>query len=154
MQKNFWPIVLCSLVLTSLPVLYLSGASRKDRVPAMAPSAVPSPAPVTSRALFERRILPLFRSPNPSSCADCHLSGVDLKDYIAETEEKTFLALRAKEMIDLRNPDESKILRFIQMTPPKSALISQEVRNLEYTAFRDWIRASASNPRLRSLASN
>ncbi len=30
--------------------------------------------------VFKQRILPIFRSSNPSSCTECHLAGVDLKD--------------------------------------------------------------------------
>lgn len=41
-------------------------------------------------ALFERRILPILNSPKPSSCAECHLSGVDLKDYIRKDQKETF----------------------------------------------------------------
>ena len=40
-------------------------------------AAEPTPAEV-----FEKRILPIFKSANPSSCVQCHLAGVDLKDYI------------------------------------------------------------------------
>ena len=38
-------------------------------------AAEPSPAQV-----FDSRILPIFRSDSPSSCVQCHLSSVDLKD--------------------------------------------------------------------------
>ena len=46
----------------------------------------------SSLAIFEKRILPIFQSAKPSSCAECHLSGVDLKDYIRPTQKETFLA--------------------------------------------------------------
>jgi hypothetical protein len=39
-----------------------------------------------SRTVFARRILPILRSQNPPACAECHLSGVDLKQYIRPTE--------------------------------------------------------------------
>jgi len=39
-------------------------------------AAEPTPAEI-----FEQRIMPIFKSPNPSSCVQCHLAGVDLKDY-------------------------------------------------------------------------
>ena len=45
----------------------------------------------TPAQVFEKRILPIFKSPKPSSCIDCHLSGVDLKNYILPSHEKTFL---------------------------------------------------------------
>ena len=47
----------------------------------------------TAAEIFEKRIQPIFKSPNPSSC-DCHLSGVDIKDYILPDAEKTYRSLR------------------------------------------------------------
>jgi hypothetical protein len=49
-------------------------------------------------------------------------------------------------MIDTKNPDESKILRFIKRTPEKPNLITEKVRKEEYDAFRDWIRAAVADP--------
>ena len=37
-------------------------------------------------AIFEKRIVPIFQSAKPSSCSECHLSGVNLKDYIRPTQ--------------------------------------------------------------------
>ena len=34
------------------------------------------------QSVFEQRIMPIFKSPNPSSCVQCHLAGVDIKNYI------------------------------------------------------------------------
>ena len=51
--------------------------------------------------VFEERIVPIFKSPNPSSCAQCHLAAVDLKDYILPSAKDTFLALRDQGLIDL-----------------------------------------------------
>src|SRR5262245_63274711 len=65
--------------------------------------------------VFEQRILPIFKSPNPSSCVQCHLAGVDLKHYILPSAEKTFRSLRDQGLIDLTNPEKSKILALIQM---------------------------------------
>src|SRR6266851_4547978 len=65
--------------------------------------------------VFERRILPIFKSPNPSSCVQCHLAGVDLKNYILPSSTKTFLSLRDRGLVDLDNPEQSKILRLIKM---------------------------------------
>ena len=60
--------------------------------------------PAASRAVFERRILPLLRANNPSTCSECHLSGVDLKDYIRPPEAQTFAALRDRGMHVRRRP--------------------------------------------------
>ena len=106
-----------------------------------------------SKEVFERRILPIFQSPNPSSCTECHLAGVDLKNYILPSHEKTFLSLRDQGLIDLENPADSKILRLIAMgggTNQGASLISAKVRETELAAFGDWIQASASDPKLRS----
>ena len=61
--------------------------------------------------VFEKRIVPIFKSPNPSSCMQCHLAGVDLKDYILPDAEKTFRSLRDQGLIDLESPEKSKIVR-------------------------------------------
>lgn len=105
-----------------------------------------------SQEIFERRILPIFRSPNPSSCTECHLAGVNLKNYILPSHEKTFLSLRDQGLIDLDNPGDSKILRLIAMgggTNEGAALISAKVREAEYAAFSEWIKASSNDPKLR-----
>ena len=51
-----------------------------------APDAAGDPTPAE---IFERRIMPIFKSDKPSSCVECHLAGVDLKDYILDSAEKT-----------------------------------------------------------------
>jgi len=102
----------------------------------------------SSRELFERRILPILKSPNPSSCSECHLSGVDLKDYVRPSEAETFASLREQRLIDLENPGDSKLLKLIKMSSPKSTLVKQRARDAEYEAFKSWIEAGCSNPAL------
>lgn len=99
-------------------------------------------------ALFEKRILPIFRAEKPSSCAECHLSGVDLKDYIRPSQEATFAALLRGGLIDRQRPDESKLLAFISRKPEKPSIVTDQVRQQEYEAFRAWIRAAANDPQL------
>jgi len=105
----------------------------------------------TPAQVFEKRILPIFKSPKPSSCIDCHLSGVDLKNYIHPSHEKTFLSLRDQGMIDLNNPEGSRILRLISMGSEDkgAALINEKVRKAELEAFTEWIKACAADPKLR-----
>jgi len=110
-------------------------------------------ANAASRRIFDRRIAPILKSPDPSSCAECHLGGVDLKDYVAETEEKTFASLRAQGLVDVKKPDESRILRLIQMSTPRSPLVMKQARSQEYAAFRDWIRASVTDSKLAAATS-
>lgn len=115
---------------------------------AAARAAEPTPAEV-----FERRIVPIFKSPNPSSCVQCHLAGVDLKDYIRPSHEETFRSLRDQGLVDLDTPESSKILRLIKMGDEDrsgASLIHAKVRQAEYDAFRAWVVASCADPKLRN----
>jgi hypothetical protein len=114
----------------------------------------PANAEPTPQQVFERRILPIFKSPDPSSCVQCHLSGVDLKNYLRPSHEQTFVSLRDQGLIDLDNPEKSKILALIQMgedDKARAALIHQKARKAEYEAFADWVKRSAQDPKLRAL---
>src|SRR5688500_14356924 len=94
------------------------------------PAAEPTP-----REVFEKRLLPIFKSPNPSSCVQCHLAGVDLKNYILPDHEKTFRSLRDQGLIDVKKPENSKILRLIQMGEEDrraAALVHARTRKAEY----------------------
>jgi len=102
----------------------------------------------TALELFKERITPILRSPGVSSCSECHLSGVDLKDYIGETQQETFAALRSVGLIDINNPDQSKLLKLIQRAPEKPTPVGKEARKQEYEAFRAWIRAAVHDPQL------
>lgn len=98
--------------------------------------------------LFEKRIRPIFQSPKPSSCTECHLAGVDLKQYIRPTQEETFAGLVQRNLVDLNNPGKSKILEFIARKPKETTLVSDKVRKQEYEAFKSWIVAAAKDPAL------
>ena len=105
--------------------------------------------------VFEKRIVPIFKSPNPSSCMQCHLAGVDLKDYILPDAEKTFRSLRDQGLIDLESPEKSKIVKLIDMGGPASKApnaIHAKVRKAEREAFLAWIVACAADPKLKATA--
>ena len=101
-----------------------------------------------SLKVFERRILPILNSKNASSCSECHLSGVDLKDYIRPSQSETFAALRNGGLIDVDHPEKSKLLEFIARAPEKPGLIQPAVRKAELDAFRAWITAAVADPKL------
>ncbi len=101
------------------------------------------------QTVFERRILPILNSPKPSSCAECHLSGVDLKDYLRPDPTETFVALRDAGLIDLKQPKKSKLLTFIRRKPEKASLVPANVREEELAAFTAWIEAAVANPKFR-----
>jgi hypothetical protein len=109
----------------------------------------------TPQELFDQRIMPIFRSPTPSSCVQCHLSSVDLKNYILPSQEKTFASLRDQGLIDLDHPKQWKILTLISMGEKDldkgARLIHEKTRKAEYEAFAKWIEASCNDPELRDL---
>ena len=89
--------------------------------------------------------MPIFRSDKPSSCVQCHLSSVDIKNYILPSHEDTFLAMREQGLIDVDRPDKSKILTLISMgerdTDPGARYIHKKTRQAEFEAFSAWINA-------------
>ncbi|HKB02466.1 MAG TPA: hypothetical protein VKD90_09610 [Gemmataceae bacterium] len=105
----------------------------------------------TPQQVFEKRILPIFKSPNPSSCVQCHLAGVDLRDYIRPGAEETFRSLRDQGLIDLDAPERSKILTLISMgtEDKKAPAVHAANRKAEYEAFAAWIKACAADGSLR-----
>ncbi|QEL14489.1 hypothetical protein [Limnoglobus roseus] len=124
-------------LLLSLAVLTLSLASVRADTP---------------EEVFSKRIVPIFKSPNPSSCTQCHLSGVDLKDYIRPSHRETFLSLRDQGLVDLDHPEKSKILHLIDMgkDAKKATDIQQKNRTAEYEAFAAWVKASCADATLRT----
>jgi hypothetical protein len=103
--------------------------------------------------VFEERIVPIFKSPNPSSCVRCHLAAVDLKNYILPSARDTFLALREQGLIDLDKPENSKILTLINRgadDPKAAGLITAKRQKAEYEAFAAWIKACVADPALKT----
>jgi hypothetical protein len=120
-----------------------------------APVASTSSEEPNAATLFENRIMPIFRSEKPSSCVQCHLSSVDLKNYILPSHEKTFVSLRDQGLIDLEDPRNSKILTLIKMGDQDkddlSRRIHEKMRQAEYQAFASWVEACVHDKRIREL---
>jgi hypothetical protein len=110
----------------------------------------PDPDPTTDTALtlFEERILPIFQAKDPTSCTECHLSGVDLRDYIQPSQQETFASLLNAGLIDVQQPDNSKLLEFIRRKPEKPNLITDKIRQQEHDSFQAWIRAAVKDSKL------
>lgn len=105
-------------------------------------------------SIFEKRILPIFQAKKPSSCTECHLSGVELADYIQPSQEETFASLVSAGLIDVEKPDESKILGFISRRPKEPNLITDKMRQREYEAFQAWVRSAVKDPELLAAKTN
>jgi hypothetical protein len=121
-------------------------------VVAVAATATATAADPTPEEVFEKRLLPIFKSPNPSSCVQCHLAGVDLKDYILPSAEKTFRSLRDQGLIDVTDPAKSKILALIQMgrEDAKTPAVHAATCKAGYEAFAAWIKACVSDSTYRA----
>jgi len=131
-----------------------SGISDDSTIAAVASVDDKSSSSETALAVFEKRILPIFQAKKPSSCTECHLSGVELRDYIQPDQAKTFASLVTVGLIDVEKPDDSKILRFINRSPEKPDLIIDKVRQQEHDAFQAWIRAAVKEPALLASKSS
>jgi len=92
-----------------------------------------------SNELYERRIQPVLADARPSSCNQCHLSGVDLSLFARSSPCETMACLIDAELVDLKAPDESKVLSWIERATPDSELITEEVIQAEHAAFSEWI---------------
>src|SRR5947207_2569477 len=95
--------------------------------------------------VFRRRILPLFQAREPSSCRECHLTGVDLKDYLADDPRRAFLSLRDQGLADAKDPARSRILALIDMAPRNSPVVTQALRAKEREAMLAWLTACAAD---------
>lgn len=100
--------------------------------------------------VFTRRIAPLARAEKPSSCRECHVAGVDLGQYILDTEAATFAALREAGLIDVEAPERSRLLQFIARAPEHEDPAVKQVRAEELAAFREWITSAVRRPELLS----
>jgi hypothetical protein len=119
----------------------------------LATSARASAAEPTPAEVFEKRIVPIFNSPNPSSCVQCHLAGVDLKQYILPDADKTFRSLRDQGLIDLDAPEKSKIVKLIDMGGSDAKgpnAVHAKARKAEREAFLAWLTACAADPKMRA----
>ncbi len=89
--------------------------------------------------LFEERIAPILVDDRPSTCNQCHLSGVDLSLFVRDTPCETMACMVELEVVDLDSPDDSLILTWIDRAMPDSNLITADVISAEHEAFREWI---------------
>ncbi len=113
-------------------------------------AAVPFVTVADSADIYSRRVLPLLRTPTGSSCKECHFSGVELNDVFSENEAGTFAALKAAGWVNVKNPDQSKLLTFINRHGKKTAPEIREVRKKEKAAITAWLASAVANPQLLS----
>ncbi len=100
--------------------------------------------------IYRTRIVPLLKSPEKSSCSECHMRGVELSDFLADDPQQTFVNLRARGWIDVEHPENSKLLEFIQRHSEDSSPLIKRVREAELSAMTNWITAAVQEPDLLS----
>jgi len=113
---------------------------------AAGPADVSPPAackPGTMSDLFEKKIKPLVTKGQPTTCNQCHLSGVDLGMFVQDSPCKSMACMQEKGMVDLSAPAKSQILTWIAKAKPQSELITTDVQKAEHDAFLQWITWSA-----------
>jgi hypothetical protein len=93
--------------------------------------------------VYDRYVAPLVEGGQPSSCNQCHLSGVNLGNFVQGTPCESMACLMQNGEVDLDDPSNSKILQRIQLADPASGLITERVVDREYEGFLAWIEYSA-----------
>lgn len=128
------------LVTTSLSSAGLASCGDHDEPPGEATCQI------QPTATFHERIEPLLSESRVTTCNQCHLSGVDLSAFARDTPCKTWACLVDQGLVNVRAPEQSKILGWIERASPDSALITSDVIRAEHDAFRGWIEANAACP--------
>lgn len=95
------------------------------------------------QALYEKRIAPLLADDRPSTCNECHLSGIDLGLFIQDSPCRTMACMVEKQIVDLEEPSQSVVLQWIERADPASELVTDDMIEEEYAAMLEWIRFSA-----------
>lgn len=94
--------------------------------------------------LYQKKIAPLLATDRPKSCNECHLSGVDLSLFVRDDMCETRACLVDLGLVDLKDPDQSKVLAWIARAHPESTLITQDVIDQEYAAFKEFVEQIAT----------
>ncbi len=94
--------------------------------------------------LYERYIEPLMTEAHPSTCNQCHLSGIDLTMFVRDTPCESMACMIEQNLVNLDSPEDSAVLSFIDQASPDSELITEEVIAREHDGFLEWIQWSAT----------
>ncbi len=95
--------------------------------------------PEAGLTLYERRIAPLLEDDRPSTCNQCHLSGVDLSLYLQDTPCATMACMAEEGVVDLESPEDSVVLSWIDRAVPSGGITEQTIAT-ERQAMLDWIQ--------------
>jgi hypothetical protein len=92
--------------------------------------------------MYERFIAPLMADPEAQSCNNCHDPSMRLNVWEKATPCRTMACMVEKELIDLDDPAQSRVLEFIAFGRPEEGFDIQVER--EHDGFVAWIEYGAS----------
>ncbi len=121
-------------------------APEANPIPEVNPDGMPISAECregVANDVFDRYVAPLVSGGQPSSCNQCHLSGVSLGNFVRSTPCESMGCLLGSGEVDLAAPSSSKILERILRADPSSGLITAEVIQAEYDGMLAWIEYSS-----------
>ncbi len=96
--------------------------------------------PEAGLELYERRIAPLLEDDRPSTCNQCHLSGIDLSMFVQASPCETMACMVDRGIVDLDEPDDSVVLSWIDRATPSGG-ITRDTIDTERQAMLSWIEA-------------
>ena len=99
--------------------------------------------PEEGLSMYERRIAPLLTDDRPSTCNQCHLSGVDLSVFVQGTPCETMACMVELGIVDLQAPDDSLVLAWIDRAEPDGGITEESIAT-EHDAMLEWIQMSAT----------
>lgn len=94
--------------------------------------------PEAGLELYERRIAPLLEDDRPSTCNQCHLSGIDLALYLQDSPCATMQCMAEEGIVDLDAPEDSVVLSWIERAVPSGGITEQTIAT-ERQAVLEWI---------------
>lgn len=100
-------------------------------------------SPESGLELYERRIAPLLEDDRPSTCNQCHLSGIDLSLFVQASPCETMACMVDEGIVDLEDPADSVVLSWIDRATPSGGITQQTIAT-EREAMLEWIEMSAT----------
>jgi hypothetical protein len=126
--------------LSVLVVLVCAAGCRSTHAVADPPAACTGDG---ATELYTRKIEPILKDDRPTSCNQCHLSGIDLSIFVKDTPCQTMACMNQLGLVNLAQPAESKVLAWIDRAKPESTLITESVIQAEYEGMLEWIEYSS-----------
>ncbi len=99
--------------------------------------------PEDGLTMYERRIAPLLTDDRPSTCNQCHLSGVDLSVFVQATPCETMACMVERGIVDMAAPEDSLVLAWIERAVPDGGITAETIAT-EHDAMLEWIEMAAT----------